>query len=212
MRLEGIDGALNHGLVRGDGGAVQGQAFLEKWRSIHHHVGLGDQRGGVGVRDILLHGGDFEAGIQLPQALHDVLHARQPQPGVRLEQLAVEIARQDLARMRQHEAADAGGGELVGHIATQTAHAGDQHRGTLELPLRRLAEAGQPHLPLVDGAFFGSEFWQVHGRSLKGRTDRRKPALHRGNNLLWITANNSLRHGHDMRHPEPIRPGRVHAH
>ena len=104
------------------------------------------------------------------------------------------------------------GGELVGHIATQTAHAGDQHRGTLELPLRRLAEAGQPHLPLVDGAFFGSEFWQVHGRSLIGRTDRRKPALHRGNNLLWITANNSLRHGHDMRHPEPIRPGRVHAH
>ncbi len=73
------------------------------------------------------------------------------------EQLPVQIAGFHIAGVRQHQPSNPGGGELIGDHASESANAGDQHRGPLELLLPLLAEFGDPHLPFVDSALFVGE-------------------------------------------------------
>ena len=45
-------------------------------------------------------------------------------------------------------------GEFQRHEAAEPADAGDEHGGGFQLSLALLADAGHPHLPFIDGAFF----------------------------------------------------------
>lgn len=70
------------------------------------------------------------------------------------EELAVEIGRPDVAGVGEDEAADAGGGEVVGDHAAETADAADEDGGRLEAGLGGFTEPLDIELPGV-GVTFG---------------------------------------------------------
>ncbi len=107
----------------------------------------------------------------------DARHARLDEMVVRLEQLPIEVAGAEGARVREDQRAHTGSGELVRNVPTQTAHPGDKRGRSLEFALGRFTKAGQPHLPFVNGALLGGQFGLLGTAWLTRRLCETEPNL-----------------------------------
>ncbi len=153
MGFELVHRTVDERFLLCDGLPVQQQPFPEARRRADHQVDAGHEPRDVRLADILGDGLDFEERVQLAQTARGHLHARAADGVVGHEQLPVEVARPDRPGVGQDETTNAGGRELVRRRPADAADARHQHRRAFQPLLPRGAEAGHPHLPLVDGFF-----------------------------------------------------------
>jgi hypothetical protein len=92
--------------------------------------------------------------IQLAKPASGAFDPGSAESGVGHEELSIQVALFDHPGMGKDDPADARRGKFVRGQSAQAANARDQDGSGLQLPLARVADAGDPHLPLVGLAFF----------------------------------------------------------
>ena len=182
----GVEAGQARGLARNDGGeltfhvehggiderlalahtlAIHEKALLKERRAVEDEVGFRDEMSGVVFGDVLRYRFDLKAWIQLEQTAPAGLDARFSQLVVGLEDLAVEVAWLGVAGVREDELSDSSGRERMGKWTAQPADTRDEGGGGFQFGLALIAEAVDPDLPFVDGAFFSGQGHEISWRA-----------------------------------------------
>ncbi|MEZ6065743.1 MAG: hypothetical protein R3B90_08565 [Planctomycetaceae bacterium] len=173
--FEFVHGALDDRLPLSDAGLIEREPFLEQRRTVDNEVRLLDKLGGVLGRRVLADRDDLHSRVEFEQPPPRGLDTRLADTVVCHQQLPIQVTGLDVAGVRQHESADAGGGEFVSDDASKAADTSHQHGTSRQTRLPRLPEVGDRQLPVVDRKFFGGEWTWIHRGSAPHNTSGSTP-------------------------------------
>src|SRR5262249_39884653 len=152
-----VHGAINHGFILPDALLVECEAFVEERGATNDHVRHFDEPFGVRERDVFGDGNNLDLWIQVAKPTSGTFDPGRADRRVRHQELAIQVTALDQTGMGEDDPTDTGCSEFVGGQATQSAGARNQDRCRLQLSLTHVADAGDPHLPLVGLELIGGQ-------------------------------------------------------